>query len=81
MTDNAQNLALGAVVAVLGYALYQHFSVADKSRNLQPQYADTKKIAVDAATSGGWQYFTDGTAIGPDGSYYLHDQLMWSPPQ
>lgn len=26
----------------------------------------------------GWQYFTDGTAIGPDGSYYSNGQKVWS---
>ena len=26
-----------------------------------------------------WQYFTDGTAIGPDGSYYTNGQKVWSP--
>lgn len=27
----------------------------------------------------GWQYYTDGTAIGPDGSYYANGQKVWSP--
>lgn len=27
----------------------------------------------------GWQYFNDGTAIGPDGSYYTNGQKVWSP--
>lgn len=27
----------------------------------------------------GWRYFTDGTAIGPDGSYYQGGSLIWSP--
>lgn len=27
----------------------------------------------------GWSYFTDGTAIGPDGSYYSNGQKVWSP--
>lgn len=26
-----------------------------------------------------WQYYTDGTAIGPDGSYYLNGEKVWSP--
>lgn len=26
----------------------------------------------------GWQYFTDGTAIGPDGSYYHNGVKVWS---
>lgn len=27
----------------------------------------------------GWQYFSDGTTIGPDGSYYKNGVLVWSP--
>ena len=27
----------------------------------------------------GWQYYTDGTAIAPDGSYYANGQKVWSP--
>lgn len=78
-----QVLELGAGVAViaLGYALYQRFFAikADPNRNKQARYADTKKVNVDPSTANGWQYFTDGTAIGPDGSYYMHDVLVWSP--
>lgn len=27
----------------------------------------------------GWQYFTDGTAISPTGTYYYEGQPIWSP--
>ena len=27
----------------------------------------------------GWQYFTDGTAISPQGVYYLNGQEVWRP--
>ena len=27
----------------------------------------------------GWRYFSDGTSIGPDGSYYSGGNLVWSP--
>lgn len=27
----------------------------------------------------GWKYYSDGTAIGPDGAYYLHGQLVYQP--
>lgn len=41
------------------------------------------KQIFNSATPGqegwGWQYFTDGTAIGPDGSYYSNGQKVWSP--
>lgn len=25
----------------------------------------------------GWRYFTDGSAISPDGKYYLNGQYIW----
>lgn len=31
------------------------------------------------AWSNGWQYFTDGTAISPDGKYYFQDKLVYDP--
>lgn len=27
----------------------------------------------------GWRYFSDGTSIGPDGSYYMGGSKVWSP--
>lgn len=35
--------------------------------------------ALPGSQGFGWQYFTDGTAIGPDGSYYQQGQKVWSP--
>jgi hypothetical protein len=45
-----------------------------------PSY--TKSIfntALPGQEGWGWQYFNDGTAIGPDGSYYTNGQKVWSP--
>jgi hypothetical protein len=30
-------------------------------------------------TANGWRYFTDGTAISPDGTYYKNGQMIWNP--
>lgn len=27
----------------------------------------------------GWRYFDNGTAIGPDGSYYQNGAMIWTP--
>jgi hypothetical protein len=29
-------------------------------------------------TANGWRYFTDGTAISPDGTYYKNGQMVWN---
>lgn len=31
-------------------------------------------------SSGGWDYFTGGTAISPTGEYYFAGEKVWSPP-
>ncbi|QGZ37774.1 hypothetical protein IP92_02944 [Pseudoduganella flava] len=35
--------------------------------------------AIPVAVPNGWQYFTDGTAISPDGTYYYKGEPVWSP--
>lgn len=34
--------------------------------------------ALPGQAGWGWTYFTDGVAIGPDGSYYKNGQKVWS---
>lgn len=42
--------------------------------------ASTSNYARHAAQDyQGWQYFTDGTAISPTGSYYQNGTLVWEP--
>lgn len=35
--------------------------------------------AIPIAAPNGWQYFTDGTAISPDGTYYKDGVAVWWP--
>lgn len=35
--------------------------------------------ATSNQVASGWRYFTDGTSISPDGSYYQNGSLIWSP--
>jgi len=35
--------------------------------------------AIPVAVPNGWQYFTDGTAISPEGVYYYKGDLVWAP--
>lgn len=34
---------------------------------------------IDIAVDNGWQYFTDGTAIDPNGRYYHNNILVYDP--
>lgn len=40
---------------------------------------EIENAAETGQTGAGWQYFTDGTAISPDGAYYQDGDLIWSP--
>lgn len=45
---------------------------------------NTAKVSEVLTGSGsqfgnGWRYFTDGTAIDPQGNYYSNGQMVWSP--
>ncbi|AVR96891.1 hypothetical protein [Pseudoduganella armeniaca] len=35
--------------------------------------------AIPVAVPNGWQYFTDGTAISPEGVYYHKGVQVWAP--
>lgn len=35
--------------------------------------------ALPGQTGWAWTYYSDGTAISPEGQYYLNGQLVWSP--
>lgn len=47
------------------------------------QYTGTREIANDDLPGDagyGWRYYSDGTSIGPDGTYYQNGQAIWSAP-
>jgi hypothetical protein len=35
--------------------------------------------AIEYGTPNGWQYFDNGTAISPDGTYYYQGKMVWNP--
>lgn len=46
----------------------------------QPEQAtEIPNTALPGQTGYGWKYYSDGTAIGPDGKYYYKGELAWSP--
>lgn len=67
---NEELLVMGLAGLALWFILKGQASGSFK----MPTYV--KKAAPDYE---GWQYFTDGTAISPEGSYYLNGAKVWSP--
>lgn len=41
--------------------------------------AEIKTNALPGQIGWGWRYYDDGTAIGPDGTYYRNGIAIWSP--
>lgn len=89
----SQNILTVLAIAVLGYVAYRSFAGGGGLLPGTPRAASTpapktyangfpSQIAYAASpgdAAWGWQYFTDGVAIGPDGKYYLNGNLVWSP--
>lgn len=40
---------------------------------------EINNTALPGQPGWGWNYYSNGTAIAPDGSYYLNGQKVWSP--
>jgi hypothetical protein len=43
------------------------------------QVTEIPNTAQPGQTKYGWKYYSDGTAVSPDGKYYSNGQLVWSP--
>lgn len=76
-------IGAGAAVVVLGYVLWKKFVPAKTAAPFVVAVPGgaTQAVPVPTSAAAGWQYFTDGTAIGPDGSYYQNGVKIWSPAQ
>jgi hypothetical protein len=68
------NNALVAL-ALLGIGVSYLMSKKTKASFVQPDGAAEIKVA----QSNGWRYFTDGTAISPEGLYYFQGSQVWAP--
>lgn len=66
---NEEFIALG----LAGLAVW--FIVKGKASGAFKMPAFVTKAAPDYQ---GWQYFTDGTSIDPDGNYYHNGEKVWS---
>lgn len=62
------------VLIVAGMALAVYLLMGKKS---QPRPQDAAATLI--MDVGGWRYFTDGTAIGPDGAYYFQGKAVTGP--
>lgn len=63
-------LGLGVAIA--------YFATKPKKATAATKPPGAQQIA--AGETNGWKYFTDGTAIGPDGKYYYQGDLVYTPP-
>lgn len=73
-------LAAAALVLVAGYFLTGRKDVA-RSQTLIGGSPDQilQNDSLPGQPGWGWQYFTGGISIGPDGTYYLNGQAVSRP--
>jgi hypothetical protein len=48
--------------------------------NSTPTYVNEILDIGGGSYGNGWRYFDDGTAIDPQGNYYLNGQMVWAAP-
>lgn len=62
-----------------GYGGYSPL-ISGVPANAAPLNAVTEIASPDGSTwDNGWRYFSDGTAISPDGVYYLNSNQVYNP--
>lgn len=75
-------LAAAALVLIAGYFLTGKKAVAGSTAPAQSGGSPDQIInngALPGQPGWGWQYYTGGVAIGPDGTYYLNGVPTWRP--
>jgi hypothetical protein len=81
-TSNLLTITAGAVVAFLAVQILKRRTAAGAATPAAggAGYAtQIETLALPGQAGWGWQYFTDGTAIGPDGAYYHNGVKVWTP--
>lgn len=83
-----EDLLTAAAAAVLAFVAFKTFArpgaIAGPSLgySISPTSAQMATAINNPALPGqdawGWSYFTDGTAIAPNGDYYLNGTKVWS---
>lgn len=74
-------LTAGAVVAV-GYLMTRAGSAKSVPASGSPDKTYATEIgngALPGQPGYGWDYYSNGVAIGPDGSYYVGGKKVWQP--
>lgn len=68
---NVKDLLIFAGVAVGAYMLLKRKDMVSLRAN------EIENNALPGQSGYGWRYFTDGTAISPDGTYYYKGQMVY----
>ncbi len=82
-TKIAELIAIATGLFIIYRLWTQRQAAAAGSTSMASATAGAKNITPAGTLPGqpgyAWQYFSDGTAIAPDGSYYLNGVKVWDP--
>lgn len=67
------------VVGLAGLALWFILKGKTGFSGTSTAAGQTNYVGKAAPDYQGWQYFTDGTSISPEGRYYHNGVLVWNP--
>ena len=74
-------LAVFMIVKPKGTAANPAQGTGGAVRNAYETVSEIFDSVTNRAFGNGWRYFSDGTAISPEGDYYQGGQLIWTAPK
>ena len=64
-------------LVLIGAGVFAAYAVVRVMRNKPGATSQAQPYATQITKYDGWEYFTDGTTIAPNGDYYFQGALIW----
>lgn len=72
-------LGIAAAVVAVGYAMTRKTGTIGAKAPTSNSPEQIFNGALPGQPGYGWDYFTNGVTIDPDGNYYMNGRQVWSP--
>lgn len=73
------DLLILAVAGVAAWWIIRSGGATAAAAKISEMVNEVTNSALPGQPGYAWRYFDDGTAIDPQGNYYLNGRLVWSP--